>query len=59
MSEENSTANNFIWAVTLIIITAIIAGALYYSGFLTGTRKEKQEIDVDVKVPAASSSINH
>lgn len=58
MSEENSTANNFIWAFALIIITAIIAGALYYSGSLTGNRKEKQEIDVEVKVPAASSSIN-
>ena len=54
MADENSTGSNLIWAVTLIIITAIIAGALYYSGFLTG--KKKQEVDVDIKVPAASSS---
>ena len=53
--EENSTANNFIWAFALIVITAIIAGALYYSGALTG-RKEKQEIDVDISVPASSST---
>ena len=34
MSEENNTGNNLIWAVTILIIVAIIAGALYYSGFL-------------------------
>jgi hypothetical protein len=54
MSEENSTGSNFIWAVTLIIIVAIIAGALYYSGFLGGTKKEK--IDINVTAPAAPSS---
>ncbi len=53
MSEENSTGSNLIWAVALIIITAIIAGALYYSGVLTG-RPAKQEIDVEIKVPAAA-----
>ena len=41
-----------IWAVAMIIIVAILAGAVYYSGILTGNRK--QEIDVDVKVPAAT-----
>ena len=50
MSEENSTGNNLIWALTTIIIVALIAGALYYSGFLGGTRTQK--IDVDVKAPA-------
>jgi hypothetical protein len=53
MSEENSTGSNLVWAVALIIITAIIAGALYYSGFLS-SKPQKQEIDVDVKVPAAA-----
>ena len=53
MSEENSTGCNFIWAVTLIIIVSIIAGALYYSGFLGGTKKEK--IDINVTAPAAPS----
>lgn len=51
MSEENSTGNNLIWAVTLIIIVALIAGALYYSGFLGGTTK-KQQIDVEISAPA-------
>ena len=51
MAEENSTGSNLVWAVTLIIIVAIMAGAVYYSGILSGN--SKQEIDVDVKVPAA------
>lgn len=54
MSEENSTGSNLIWAIALIIITAIIAGAVYYSGMLT--RDRKQEVDVEIKVPAASPS---
>jgi hypothetical protein len=54
MAEDNSTGSNFIWAVTLIIIVAIIAGALYYSGFLGGTKKER--IDINVSAPSAPSS---
>jgi hypothetical protein len=50
MAEDNSTGSNFIWAVALIIIVAIIAGALYYSGFLGGTKKER--IDINVTAPA-------
>lgn len=49
MAEENGTGNNLIWAVTLIIVVALIAGALYYSGFLGGTKK--QQIDVEVSAP--------
>jgi len=52
MSEENSTGNNLIWAVTTIIIVALIAGALYYSGFLGGTKKQKIEVDVSAPAPA-------
>lgn len=52
MSEENSTGNNLIWAVTLIIVVAVIAGALYYSGFLGGTKREK--IDVEISAPGTS-----
>ena len=53
MSEDEGTGNNLIWAITTIVIVAIIAGALYYSGFLGGTKK--QNVDVDVKVPAATT----
>lgn len=54
MSEENSTGNNLIWALTTIIIVAMIAGALYYSGFL-GPKKEK--INVDIKAPSVVLSV--
>ena len=52
--DGNSTGSNFIWAVAMIIIVAIIAGALYYSGFLSGNRKQK--IDVEVSAPPVSTS---
>jgi hypothetical protein len=53
MSEENNTGNNLIWAITTLIIVAIIAGALYYSGFLGGTKKER--IDINVTAPATTT----
>lgn len=56
MEGENSTGNNLIWAITTLIIVAIIAGALYYSGFLSGNRKETKEVNVEIKVPAATNS---
>jgi len=49
MSEENSTGNNLIWAITTIIIVALIAGALYYSGFLGVTKRQK--LDVEISTP--------
>ena len=53
MAEENGTGSNVIWAITTIIIVAIIAGALYYRGFLGGTKKER--IDINVSAPSAPS----
>lgn len=53
MAEEETTGSNLIWAIALIIIVAIMAGAVYYSGILSG--KKKQEIDVDINVPATST----
>jgi len=50
MAEENSTGNNLIWAITTIIIVALIAGALYYSGFLGGTKRQK--VDVEITTPS-------
>ena len=52
MAEENNTGNNLIWAITTLIIVAIIAGALYYSGFLGGTKKTTEKIDINVSAPA-------
>ena len=53
MADENETGNNLIWAIATIIIVAIIALALYYSGILSGNKK--QNIDVEIK-PAVSST---
>lgn len=52
MTEEDSTGNNLIWAVTLLIIVAIIVGALYYSGILNGAKKSSTEkIDINISAP--------
>jgi len=45
------TASSAIWAVALIIIAAIVMGALYYGGVLSGKPK-KEVIDVNITVPA-------
>ena len=49
MAEENGTGSNVIWALTTLLIVAMIVGALYYSGFLGGTKK--QQIDVEISSP--------
>ena len=47
MAEEGSgTASNFIWAIAFIIIVAILAGVLYYSGFLGGIKKHQTDINI-------------
>lgn len=51
--EKENTASSFIWALALIIIVAIIAGTLYYSGFLSGSSKKKHEIDIKIEAPAS------
>lgn len=51
--EDNNTGTNMIWAVAMIIIVAIIAGALFYSGALDGRRNQPtQKIDVEVSAPS-------
>ncbi|MBX3294100.1 MAG: hypothetical protein KF762_00060 [Acidobacteria bacterium] len=54
MSEGKSVANNLIWAVALIIIVGMVAGALYYGGILSG--KKKHEVEVEVTVPGVTNS---
>ena len=54
MSEENATGNNLIWAITVLIVVAIIAGALYYSGFLGGITKgsaPKETTTINIESP--------
>lgn len=52
MGDENGSgaASNFIWAFALIVIVAIVMGALYYGGFLSG--RQKKEVDINVTVPS-------
>lgn len=38
-----------IWALTTIIVVAMIVGAVYYSGVLSGNKKH--EVDVEINVP--------
>ena len=52
MGEDNETGSNAVWAIAMIIIVAIIAGVLYFSGVLT--RRQKNEVDINVTVPAAA-----
>lgn len=53
MVEENNTGTNLIWALTTIIIVAIIAGAIYFSGIFSGAGPvQDKDIDVEIKAPA-------
>jgi hypothetical protein len=45
----SGAASNFVWAFALIVIVAIIVGALYYGGFLSG--RQKKEVDINVTAP--------
>ena len=48
--EKQNAASSFIWAIAAIVIIAILAGVLYYSGILS--RTQKKEIDINVNPPA-------
>jgi hypothetical protein len=51
--DGTSTGNNLIWAITTLIIVAIIAGALYYSGILSGKQKPNEtDVKINVTAPA-------
>jgi len=46
---EGGGAGNFVWAIALIIIVAIIAAVVLSGGFMSQGDKK---IDVDIKAPA-------
>ncbi|MEP7147675.1 MAG: hypothetical protein ABI857_02160 [Acidobacteriota bacterium] len=46
--EDGGGAGNFVWAIALIIIVAIIAAVVLSGGFLTSGDKN---IDVEIKAP--------
>jgi hypothetical protein len=52
MADENGSgaASNFIWAFALIVIVALIVGAMYYGGFLSG--KQTKQVDINVSAPS-------
>jgi len=54
MTEENGTGSNAVWAIAVIIVVAIIAGVVYYSGVLK-TGGKKTDVDINVTAPAAPS----
>lgn len=45
-----SVASNFIWAIAFVIIIALIVGALYYGGILSG--KTDKKVDINISAPA-------
>ena len=51
MSEENGTGNNLIWAITTLIIVAIIAGAFY---FLVLEGNKKKDTDININIPSTT-----
>jgi hypothetical protein len=48
-------ASSAIWAIALLIIVALVVGAVYYSGILTKSGA-KDKINVEVSAPSAPSS---
>ena len=46
----NGAASNAIWAVTLVIIVAMIVGVVVYSSVFRGS--SKKEIDINVTAPS-------
>lgn len=54
MSEENSTGNNLIWAITTIIVVAVIGAALYFVVLRADSPAKKTDVDVEIKAPAPS-----
>jgi len=56
MEEGKSTGSNAVWAMAFVVIVAIIAGVVYYSGILkTGPKKD---VDIKITTPAAPPASN-
>lgn len=55
MAEENGKGSNAVWAIALVVVVAIIAGVVYYSGVLRSKPAKERDIDINVTVPAATA----
>lgn len=53
IERESGVGSSLIWALALIIIVAILASVVWYSGILK--RGSKSEIDINVKPPATQT----
>lgn len=53
MAEENGTGSNAVWAIALVVVVAIIAGVVYYSGVLKTKPGKDTDINIKVDAPAA------
>jgi len=52
MAEDNGTGSNAVWAIALVVIVAVIAGVVYYSGALKGGGVDrKTDVDINVTAP--------
>lgn len=47
---DGGTGSSAVWAIAMVIIVAIIAGVVYYSGVLK-TRPAVQKTNIEVKTP--------
>ena len=49
---SEGTGSSAVWALAMVLIVAMIVGALYYSGVLRRiTNQPAQKVDVEVKAP--------
>ena len=52
-----STGSNAVWAIAMVIIVALIVGALYYSGVLRRLiNPQVQKVTVEVAAPATHAA---
>jgi FlaG/FlaF family flagellin (archaellin) len=50
IERESGAASSFIWAIAMIVVVAILAAVVWYSGILT--RSKKTQVDINVNPPA-------
>ena len=53
MAEGNSTGSNAVWAIALVVVVAIIAAVVFYSGVLKTKPGKDTDINIKVDAPAA------
>lgn len=56
MAEENGTGSNAVWAIAFVVVIAIIAAVVYYSGILKTAPNKDKDINIKVTTPAAPAA---